>query len=139
MTDEDHEYFLNMDLRSLSAEGLKTISKRFVDTTISHQFGEYILLLLKKFGKKSITKKELDRCIYVTLRILERDGICYFKVIGGKFRIYRDYYCHLELEDWKKCPEYRCPVSTSDPDWECPHNPQKEEGSDLMENSEEVR
>lgn len=139
MTDKDHEYFLNVDLRSLSAEGLKTISKRFVDTTISHHLGEFILLLMEKFGKKSITRKELMRCIYVALRILERDGVCYFKVIDGKFRIYRDYYCLLGLEEWKKCPEYRCPVSTSDPDWECPHNPQREEIPSWIENSTEAR
>jgi len=66
---------------------------------------------------------------------MEKDQLLYLKTMkNGDTRIFKKYYCCRGLEEWKKCPEYRCPVWPCIDGTVCPHDETIE--NDLAERDE---
>lgn len=81
---------------------------------------ESFRLFLESLSKNSIELELVLAYVYRILRQLEKKEMCYFKRMkDGKFRVFKKYYCRLSVEEWRKCPEFRCPVGYEAD--ECPH------------------
>jgi hypothetical protein len=86
---------------------------------------EAVKLYLNSLTKNSI---ELDLILAYFTRIimkLENKDVCYFKRMNnGRLRVFKKVYCELNIEAWKKCPEFKC-IIWKDPEAECPYENQK--------------
>jgi len=48
------------------------------------------------------------------LEELEREGMLFRKMWRGNIRLFKNYYCRLDVLYWRKCPDYYC-VAEGDP------------------------
>lgn len=83
---------------------------------------EYTRLRLKLHPGNSIEYGRFQGEIVTELLKMEKKNICYIKTPKkGRTRIYKQRFCPKPIEIWKKCPEFRCPLSVSIHELPCPH------------------
>lgn len=136
--DRDRQFYLDDFLdgnpRSLSPSVRRRRRKKHLIANAKHHLKECFRLLLESVDKNSIEWSRFHAFFNKVLKELETEGVCYFKKLpNDKVRIFKKVYCCETVEDWKKCPEYRCPILPGDDGEECPYHSREHEPIEAIE------
>ena len=140
--DRDSQFYLDDFLdgnpRSLNPSVRRRRRKKHLIANAKHHLKECFRLLLESVDRNSIEwsrfRAFFNRVLNEVLKELEAEGVCYVKELpSGKVRIFKRVYCCETVEDWKECPEYRCPIWPCEQGSECPYHPREHEPIEAIE------
>jgi hypothetical protein len=86
----------------------REVKKQFLYEKAYHNFEQFIFSTLASTENNSLSLSIISTLMNHILKKMEQNGACYLKVINGKARLYKKYYCCFRIEEWKKCTLGRC-------------------------------
>jgi hypothetical protein len=125
--DKENPYQKKLDYlyKRLTEEDVKRKENRRIINEAKLHLRLYISLMLKTRGKyKSTPIKVFAAIVIRTLYDMDKEELIHLKEIGGQTRVYKNFYCPIDRNAWKKCPEWKCSVKYEDDDWaSCKYTP----------------
>ena len=114
--------FLDTNPNTVIPKEQKKKTKRLLIAEAKRHLKMFFKILLKSADKNSIRWQPVSVLTTRVLSELEQEGVCFRKIVNGKRRLFKKFYCRKTLDDWKECPDYFCPIWSDKDDPECPYD-----------------
>lgn len=132
------DYF-NGKVKAPTPEEQRKREKRLQIARAKRHLKEFYRFVLESIDKNSISLVLIAGLANQTQREMEAEGVCYFKKMpNNEVRVFKKVYCCFELEDWKKCPEFKCLAWPCYNFPECPHKHESSENIEEPPNEQEI-